>query len=137
MKKFNRKSFIDEFEKTSDSLMRSLIAPIRGYRDPDSLLSKQWLYVEESKTGEKYITPLSMSYILMCDCDYLCEAVGYYKLENSETIDYKIYGTKWTNCDCEEWNKIRIQGWIDFLSIRAYSNDDSIQEIIKILKNIK
>lgn len=137
MKKFNIKSLIDEFEKTSDSLMRSLIAPIRGYRDPDSLLSEQWLHVKESKTGEKYITPLSMSYILMCDCDYLCEAVGYYKLENSETIDYKIYGTKWTNCDCEDWNKIRIQGWIDFLSIRAYSNDDSIQEIIKILKNIK
>lgn len=137
MKKFNKESFIDDLEETEDSLMRLLIAPIRGYRDPDSLLSYQRLYVKESKTGEKYITPLSMSFILMCDSDYLCEAVGYYKLENSKTIDYKIYGSKLTDCDCEELDKIRIQGWIDFLSIREYSKDDSIQEIIKILKDIK
>lgn len=87
--------------------------------------------VKELHNGEKYITPASMSMLLDCDMFELMNAVSLHKVAIGDFIFDGNYG----NCNYEVHanDKVRLQGWINFLSLPCYSDSLEASEAIRLI----
>ena len=111
-------------------LLRRAIAARLG--DPHVNALKYIVKAKALYNGEKYITPCTMALYLKCNLDDLCIAVAKHKRAIGKLLFDGNYGN--ANYIVSIEDKIRLQGWINFLSNEGFKDSDEAQEIIRILK---
>jgi hypothetical protein len=88
--------------------------------------------IKELYNGKKYITPAGMSIILNCDMFELMEALEQHKRAIGRMLLDGDYGN--SNYEVHAGDKVYLQGWINFLSLKCFSDSREAVEVVKLLK---
>lgn len=82
--------------------------------------------------GYNYITPASMSIILSCDMFDLMSALEQHKRAIGKMLLDGNYGN--ANYTVHANDRIRINGWIDFLDLDCFSDSREANLVVSLLK---
>jgi hypothetical protein len=84
--------------------------------------------------GSKYINPASMSIILDCDMFELMSALEEHKRAIGKLLLDGNYGN--ANYEVHADDHVKLQGWINFLSLDCFSDSREATAVVSELKNI-
>lgn len=82
--------------------------------------------------GNKYITPAAMAAILGCDIIELLAALESHKRSIGKMLLDGNYGN--ANFEAHAEDKVRLQGWINFLSLDCFSDSREARTVIASIK---
>ena len=88
----------------------------------------------KTSMGNKYVTPAAMSCILGCDMFDLMGALKQHKIAIGKLLLDGNYGN--ANYEVHAADKIKIQGWINFLGLPCFEDSREAKEAVKILSDL-
>ena len=83
--------------------------------------------------SKKYITPAGMAGLLDCDMFELMEALEQHKRAIGSMLRDGNYGNR--NYEVHAVDKVYLQGWINFLSLKCFSDSREAKRALELLKS--